>query len=267
MKAVIEILKEQVANINLIYRLATYEIKGKYQAHYLGAAWQFLSPALQIIVYWFVFGLGIRGGNPVGDTPFFIWLLVGLIPWFFISPSIIQGSNSVYSKVALVSKMKFPVSVLPSIVLVSNLFTFLIMAIFLAIIIAIYGINPGMYIIQLPYYLFALFIFLFAVTLLFSTITTIVRDMQAVLQSSMRMLFYMTPVLWDMSELPPKYLNLVKLNPFYYLIEGFRNTIFGHQWFFEDWTYTLYFWATTLLILFIGANIHVRFRKQFVDYL
>ncbi|KKK38784.1 Teichoic acid translocation permease TagG [Mesobacillus campisalis] len=267
MKAILEILREQVLNFHLIFRLASYDIKGKYQSHYLGAAWQFLSPALQILVYWFVFGMGIRGGNPIDGVPFIIWLLIGLIPWFFISPSIIQGSNSVYTKVSMVAKMKFPVSVLPSIVILSNAINFLIMLTFLGVILIIYGVNPGLYILQLPYYLISLFLFLFSVTLLFSTIATIIRDFQIVLQSLMRMMLYVTPVLWDMGNLPSFLLNLLKLNPLYYLIEGFRNTFLARQWFFEDWIYMLYFWVTVLLILFLGTFLHIRFRKKFVDYL
>jgi teichoic acid transport system permease protein len=267
MKAVSEILKEQFIYLNLIFRLAIYDIKGRYQEHYLGVAWQFLNPALRVCVYWFVFGLGIRGGQPVGEIPFFIWLLVGLIPWFFISPAIIQGSNSVYQKVSLVSKMKFPVSILPSVTIVSNLFNFLVLLFLLFVIVIIYGINPGLYLLQLPYYLLCLLTFLFAITLLFSTIATIFRDFQIMLQSGMRMMMYLLPIIWDMSKLPEFFLNLLKLNPLYYLISGFRDTFFGRQWFFEDWVYMGYFWITTLLILYIGSLIHIRFRKQFVDYI
>ena len=122
MNSVGRILKEQSSNFHLILRLSLYDAKSKYQMHYLGAVWQFLGPAIQILLYWLVFGLGIRGGAPVHGIPFFVWLIAGLIPWFFISPSIIQGSNSVYARVSLVSKMKFPVSVLPTVTIVSNSF-------------------------------------------------------------------------------------------------------------------------------------------------
>src|SRR5690554_2361531 len=109
-----QILKEQIDYRHLVFRIAQFENRGMYQTHYLGSLWQFLSPAIQVAIYWFVFGT-IRGGAPVDGTPFFLWLLIGLIPWFFISPTLIQGSNSVHQKVTLVSQMKFPVSLLPSI--------------------------------------------------------------------------------------------------------------------------------------------------------
>lgn len=267
MKAVIDVLKEQILNVYLIFRLASYEIKGKYQSHYLGVAWQFLNPTIQIIVYWLVFGLGIRNGQPIGDVPFFVWMIIGAVPWFFISSSINQGSNSVYSKVSLVAKMKFPVSVLPSITIISNAFNFIFMLLILGIILVVYRINPGIYLVQLPYFLFCMIVFLFAVTLLFSSIATIARDFQLVLQSIMRMMIYLLPVLWDMDKLSSSLLKIFKLNPLYYLIDGFRKTILTPQWFFYDWKYMLYFWAVTLFILWIGSIVHIRFRKQFVDYI
>lgn len=260
-------MKEQSSNFHLIIRLALYDVKGKYQLHYLGAVWQVLSPAAQVLLYWLVFGLGIRGGQPINGVPFFVWLLIGLIPWFFISPAIIQGCNSVYARVSLVSKMKFPVSVLPTVTIISNSFQFFIMLLILAGILMIYGVNPGWHLLQLPYYLVALFVFLFAFTLLGSTIATIVRDFQQALQSIMRMMVYLLPILWDPSQLPHIFKTILELNPIYYIIEGFRYSILGSGWFYEDWIYTLYFWVVTLLILLVGSILHIKFRNKFIDYL
>jgi teichoic acid transport system permease protein len=267
MKAIQEVFNELITNLHLIFRLAVYEIKGKYQLHYLGAAWQFLSPALQIFIYWFVFGVGIRSGHPVDGTPYFVWLLMGMIPWFFISPTIIQGSNSVFTKINLVSKMKFPVSVLPSVTIISNSFTFFVMLFILFGLLFLYGINPGIYLIQLPYYLICLYFFLYSLTLLFSTISVMIRDFQMVLQSFIRMMLYLTPILWDMSRLPDNLVSILKLNPIFYIIEGFRNTFLAREWFFDDMIYASYFWIATSLILFLGSLIHLKFRKQFVDFI
>lgn len=260
-------MKEQSSNFHLIIRLALYDVRSKYQMHYLGIVWQVLNPATQVLLYWLVFGLGIRGGEPVNGVPFFAWLIVGLIPWFFISPSILQGANSVYSRVSLVSKMKFPVSVLPTITIISNAFQFLIMLAVLGVIFVVYGINPGWNLLQLPYYLFATFTFLFAFTLLASTISAVIRDFQLVLQSVMRMMVYLLPILWDTSNLPHIFKTILELNPIYYLIEGFRYSFLGYGWFYEDWLYTLYFWGITGVFLLVGSVLHMKFKHKFIDYL
>lgn len=267
---VVQVIKEQIDHLDLIYRMALFEIKGMYQIHYLGTFWQFLSPAIQIAIYWFVFGT-IRAGSDVDGTPYFLWLIIGLIPWFFISPSIVQSSNSVHQKIGLVSKMNFPVSLLPTIRIFSNSFQYFIMTGILAVIVILYGVDftPKMF--QFIYYLVCLYIFLFAFSLFSSTISTLVRDFQMFLQSMMRMLLYLTPILWDTSLVTEKFgpvvENILKLNPFYYIIDGFRSSILDGPWFYEDVIYGLYFWSLTLALLYFGSKIHLKFRKDFVDYL
>lgn len=267
MTIVLNLLKEQVVHFPLIIRLALYEIKSKYQMHYLGILWQFLNPFIQVCVYWFVFGLGLRNGAPVGDTPFLIYLLIGLVPWFFISPSIIQGSNSIYSKVNLVSKMKFPVSILPTIAIVTNTFNFIIMFVVLIIIAYFYDIALSLYMIQIPYYILCMYVFLYAFTLLFSTISAIIRDFQLLIQSTMRLLFFMTPIFWNINSFSEKYKTIIELNPLTYIISGFRDSLLSSGWFFNDWRYMIYFWSLTLLVLFIGSILHENFKNKFIDYI
>lgn len=264
---VFNILKDQVTHFPLIVRLAIYEIKGKYQMHYLGILWQFLNPFIQVCVYWFVFGIGLRSGKPVGDTPFLIYLLLGLIPWFFISPTIVQGSNSIYSKINLVSKMKFPVNVLPTIIIVGNTFNFLIMLMILIVICYLYGVEFSVYLLQLPYYILCMYAFIYSVTILTSTISTLIRDFQLLIQSTMRLFFFMTPIFWSMDNFSEKYKTLIELNPFTYIVNGFRDSFLTGDWFYEDWSYMFYFWSLTFLLLFVGSIIHNNFKNKFVDYL
>ncbi|WP_153463365.1 ABC transporter permease [Sediminibacillus terrae] len=267
MKTVLNTIKQQFLYFPLILRVALYETKSKYQMHFLGILWQFINPLLQVGVYWFVFGVGIRNGVPIEGTPFFIWLLVGLIPWFFISPTIVQGSNSIYSKINLVSKMKFPVSILPSITIMSNIFGFLITLLILAVVMIVYGIPVNIYILQLPYYLVCLFMLLYSITIFTSTISALIRDFQLLVQTSMRLLFFMTPILWSVNEFPERYHTIIQLNPFAYIVNGFRDSLLNSTWFYEDWRTTLYFWSLTILILFLGALLHENYKNKFVDYL
>lgn len=227
-----------------------------------------------IAIYYFVFGIGIYGGSGIDGAPFFIWLICGLIPWFFIAPSITQGANSVHQKIGLVSKMNFPVSLLPTIRIASNSFQFVIMLGILIVISLLYGIVPSLYTLQIIYYTFCMYVFLISLSLITSTIATLARDFQAFIQSMMRMLFYLTPILWDterltntLGEWGPFLANVLKLNPLFYIIEGFRNSILGRAWFYEDLVYMGYFWVVTFALLYYGSKLHLKFRKNFMDYM
>ncbi|WP_078394046.1 ABC transporter permease [Shouchella patagoniensis] len=267
MKAVLQLLREQYENKHLIFRLAAFEQRSKFQLHYLGALWQLFSPLMQVIVFFVIFGLGIRSGAPVGDTPFFVWLLCGLIPWFFISPTVLQGSNSIHQKIKMVSKMKFPVSVLPSIVIVGNSISFFVMLGVLCIVLAIYSIFSGVYLLQLPYYMLCMYAFLYVFALFSATIATVVRDYYQLLQAGMRMLFFLSPIIWVPSSMPEYLQPILQLNPLYYILNGFRDSFIGGAWFYEDIPYMIYFWAGILLLSFIGAYVFNKFKNSFVDYL
>ncbi|MCY7838659.1 ABC transporter permease [Bacillus haynesii] len=275
MKALLRVLKEQFLSLPLIIRLAAYETKSKYQMNYLGVLWQFLNPLIQMLAYWFVFGIGIRKSSEVvtgvGEVPFIIWMLAGLIPWFFISPTILDGSNSVFKRINMVAKMNFPISSLPSVAIAANLFSYFVMIVVYVIGLLGFGIYPNLHWLEYIYYLFCMIVFMFAFSLFNSTISVLVRDYQFLLQSATRLMFFLLPIFWDIStqlgDKHPTLLNVIKLNPLFYIIDGFRNSFFGGDWFFEDVTYMLYFWALTLLILTVGSILHMKFRDKFVDFL
>src|SRR5699024_4147563 len=107
-----------------------------------------------------------------------------------------------------------------------NSFQFLALLLVLFIITLLYGIFPSVQLLQLPYYLLSMYMFLFAFTIWSSTIATLIRDYQNLLQSMMRMILYLSPILWDpMGDRVPDWLgNILKLNPFYYIIEGIRSS-------------------------------------------
>lgn len=265
MNALVTVIREQFQNSSLMLRLSTSEMNSKYRTHYLGMIWLFLNPVLQIALYWFVFGIGIRAGASVGEIPFFLWLLTGIVTWLFVAPAITQGTRSISSKVNVVSKMNFPMSVLPTIAIVNNLVPYMVMLVIVIGIVLYTGHFSGIYFLQLPYYLFGMVVFLYALNLLMATISIIVRDVQLIVQSIIRFSMFLLPVFWTMENLNPSWIAVLKLNPLFYVLEGVRISMIGDTWFFEDMMYTLYFWSITLFTLWIACKLHVKFRNRFVD--
>ncbi|MFC5775831.1 ABC transporter permease [Ectobacillus antri] len=268
MTALKMVIQEQIQNVYLIWRISLYESKRMYAANILGNAWLFLAPFLQIAVYWIVFGMGIRQGAPINGVPFFVWMICGLIPWFFINSAIGKGTNSIHSRLNVVSKMNFPLSVIPTYVVLSQLYAHLILlgALFV-VVIANLGL-PTWHWIGIIYGLLATITFLVALSFITSTLATIVRDVSMLVQSSLRMLFFLTPVLWEPKEsLSPLFLLLIQANPVYYLIEVYRGALIYRDLSIITSSYTLYFWGIVSILIAVGTSLHVKFRKQFIDYL
>lgn len=274
MKYLFKVIKEQVENFYLIRRLSLYDLKSQHQNNYLGMAWEILNPLIQILIYWFVFSsirrrpdISISTGE---DVPFIYWLLVAFVLWTFFYQSTIQGSKSIYSRLQLLSKMNFPMSVIPNIVIFSQFYIHVVLMIIAILIFNLGGYYINIYYIQLIYYVFATFCLLFAISLITSTLSTIIRDIHMFLNATLRMFLYLSPILWPVTEVISNQLVIIllKLNPLYYLIEGYRSALFGTEWFFiNNWQYSLYFWFLTVVLLVIGSLLHVKFRRHFIDYL
>jgi len=103
-------LKHIVQSRQLIVTLIKNDFKKQYLGSYLGLIWTFIQPLTFMLVIWFVFTYGFRSA-PHGDTPYFLWLASGMIPWFFISNALSAGTNAITSNSFLVKKVAFRVSI------------------------------------------------------------------------------------------------------------------------------------------------------------
>lgn len=266
------IILEQINNFGIIRRISKYEEKATYQSHYLGIIWQFLNPAIQIGIYYLVFGLGVNQGRKADGVPYIVWMLIGIIAWFFINSSILGGSNSIYRQVGMVSKMKFPVSILPLVNITSNFVSYRAMMILLMGTMFGFGIYPTVYWLQYIYYFICMIAFLFAFGVLNSTITVLVRDYHIMLQSILRLLFYISGPIWNFKTMFSGtshrwFIRLLELNPIYYIIDGFRDSFLSKGWFWEKGTQTIFFWLVVMFLLIVGSHIHMKFRARFVDFI
>jgi len=268
MNAMMIVLKEQIKNVYLITRLSLYELKSSNRNMYLGMLWEIINPMIQISIYWFVFGYGIRGGENIEGIPYLQWMLAGISVWFFFNQSILQGSKSIYTRIKVISKMNFPMSVIPTYVIVSKMYHHIVLVGIIFIILQFYHFSVTIYLIQLPYYIFATLALLISLTLVTSTLATIIRDVQMVVQAVMRVMIYLSPILWTPSSLPQFAQSIMMLNPLYYIVEGYRASLLGTSWYFvEFWSYTLYFWGFVVVTFLFGSHIHVKFRNRFIDFL
>ncbi|MFX3618124.1 MAG: ABC transporter permease [Sporolactobacillus sp.] len=275
MKSVWKVVKEQLSSLYLIRRLSLYELKSENNNNYLGMAWIIINPMIQIFIYWLVFGRILGKQDVVVENgervPYIYWLISGIFLWFFLQPSVIQGSKSIYSRIKFIAKMNFPMSTIPTYVIFEKFYQHLMLTV---IIIGILQFTPykiSLYMIQLPYFMFASLAFLISFSLITSTFSTIIRDVHQILISFMRMLFYLTPFLWEpsrLAHLPHIVHEILLLNPMYYLVQGYRSTLLGVSWYeIDHLSYTIYFWAAVFVMLLFGSVVHLKFRDHFVDYL
>ena len=262
---IMDITKEIISNKQRIVRIAQFDYKLENKDTYLGILWSVLTPLIQIGTFWFVFGIGLRSGRDIDGYPYLVWMLAGIIPWFFISACLLKGANSIYSKVASVTKMRFPISTVPISRIVQQLYEFVVMLLIMVVVMFFNGIRPSWSWINLIYYFIYSFVFCASLSLVTSVLSMLVRDFYKLLNSIIRLLFYLTPILWVMDSMPEFYQEVMNYNPIYYVVQGFRDSILYQVPFYERGTQMLVLWILNILIYIWGCVLQAKFKNKFVD--
>lgn len=268
MSKLMNLFVEQISNLHLIWKLTIYKMHSQYANHYLGVFWNILQPTMQVLLYYIVFGLGLRGiKGEVEDVPFIIHLISGLFPWMFLSGAVNSGAMSIYSQLGLVTKMKFPSSILVTISITVGMVNLLITTFILLILSIYYDFVSPLNYFGFLYFIIAAFLLTFGISLLMSTLVVIIRDTRNILQNVMRMMFFLTPIFWSIEGATPILQKITLFNPFAYLVGVYRNIfVHGGNIFYGDVVQIFYFWSFTLLVLFVGTYTHYRFRNNLVDF-
>lgn len=269
MKDVIIYLKEQFKYFRVAVNLSKYSTKSTSMQNKFGRVWEILDPLVQLAINYIIFGILVRRTAPDGLPPL-SWMFIGMGVYTFMQHVITTGSKSVTKQFKLTAKMRFPVSIMPTSSMI-GFFTELFIMVGTGFVIAFfYGYYPSLYWLQLLYYVPMLIVFSLAVSLLCSSIEVVFPDFKFFLNYIFRFLMYGSGVIFDLSHfkvIPQILIQSQLINPFYYLIEGFRDVAFGRSWFWEKGMFNLSFWAITLFLLILAANSHMRIRDRISDYL
>ena len=273
MKDVWKIIKELVKSWPVVIRLARYNNDQVYRQNYLGNIWHFADPALQIGVMILMFAIrnGEDKGNPqaTGLSGYIGWIALGMVTYFFMQAAMKKSAKSIQSQIKILARMRFSLSAVPMTEIMTELRRYFVMLGMAFFAILFMNVKPTIYWFQFFYYFFAMIIFLYALSLVTSTITVLVPDFYnayaAILRVGMWISGVIIPV--DSPSFPLVLSNIFKLNPLYYIIQGFRETLLENpMWFWHNITSNLIFWGIVFILLIVGSHIHIRFRNRFMDF-
>lgn len=267
-KKVFSLPLELYQNRGLIFSLAKNDFKTKYAGSYLGIVWAFVQPVVTILVYWFVFSVGLKAGN-VMEYPFVLYLITGIVPWFFFQDALNGGTNALIEYNYLVKKVVFKISILPIVKIISALFVHGFFVLFTLIISALYGYLPSLYTLQIVYYSFCTFLLALGLVYATSAIVVFFRDLTQIISIVLQVGIWLTPIMWDLTILSdyPVLMKLFKLNPMYYIVSGYRDSILGQVAVTQHWGWTLYFWVFTIALFGLGTVVFKRLKPHFADVL
>ena len=261
-------IKEIISNRKLIAKLSFNDFKTKYAGSFLGIVWAFIQPLITIFVYWFAFQVGLRSQD-VGNFPFALWFMAGLIPWFFFSDGLNGGTNALIDYSYLVKKVVFNIDILPMVKVISAVFVHVFFVIFLLVMYTLYGYFPGVYAIQIVYYSICLFCLVLGLSYITAPLVVFFRDLGQIVNIILQVGVWMTPILWniDTMQVSDTIKKLLKLNPVYYIVQGYRDSLINKVAIWEHPVLTLYFWGFTLIVFVLGTRLFKKLQVHFADVL
>lgn len=270
MNYVISLMKEIVGKRKLIWDLAKADFRKRFVGSYFGIVWMLVQPIVTVLIYFFIFQVGFKSVPPVPGVPYVLWLISGIVPWFYYSEALncVTGCLQEYSY--LVKKVVFQVEILPIIKLISCM---LVHAFFAGIMLAVflcYGRLPMATWIQILYYSFAASMLALAFGYLTSAVNVFFKDMAQIVSICLQFGMWLTPIMYQetmFADKAPWFVTILKLNPFYYVVAGYRDSMLTGNWFWERPKLGIYFWVVTLVIGLVGLRVFKRLRPHFSDVL
>jgi lipopolysaccharide transport system permease protein len=244
----------------LLWSLTLRELRARYRASVLGFFWTFLNPTLSMGVYALVFGVLLP--QRVDHFPYFIF--VRLLPWIFFSSSVGAGASAVSDRRDLLTKVRFPAQVLPATVVATNLINYLLSLPLLLVLGLAYGQVPTWHIVFFLPLVALQTLFTLAVTYLLSALNVAFRDLQHIVPNLLQLAFFLTPVLWSVSNAPERLQQPILLfNPMAALVEGYHDIFYMHMRppFIPLGAVTL----ISIVLLWLSSGVFERRREEFAE--
>lgn len=262
------IVREHIDYRKQIIMLAKSDLIKTYRGAALGWAWAVIKPLMTLFVFWFGFTVGLRHGKPVNGYPYFLWLVAGFTPWFYMRDMIQGGAMCIRKYKHLVTKIKFPISIIPTFTSLSNLVIHLVLLVIAIAGFWFMGFKPDKYYLQIPFYMVLMFMFYELWGLFAGMMAGISKDFLNLVKATTQALFWMSGVIYNVDKIHNETVRTVlKFNPITVIASGYRKAFIYKEWFWED-KVELIGYATTFIIFFLLALwAFKKLRKEIPDVL
>ncbi len=214
-------LSQIVRHRALLFTLTQREIKARYRGSVLGFFWSLVNPLLLTAVYTLVFGVIFAGGELRGGAQglYPLFLVAGLFPWIWVSSSLLEGAVSLTTHSALIRKAVFPVELPPLVVVLTHLVHFLYALPILLLALAgarMLGLQAGGWgMLLLPLVMVIQLPMVAGLTLGLAALNALFRDVKDLLANVLTLLFFLTPILYPLEQIPVLLLRrAILFNPF-----------------------------------------------------
>ncbi len=247
--------------LDLISLLVKRDLKVRYRASILGYLWSMVNPLLMMSILSVVFSFAMRSEI----EHYQIYILSGLVGWNIFAQSLHLGVRCFTDNATLMKKVKIPAWVFPTSIIVSACFHASVALIPYFLISIFMGLDFGWPILQFPIVFILYFFFIEGLVLFLGSLHVFFRDIGHIIEPSLQILFYATPIIYPLSVVPEKWRLYLYLNPMSHFIEGFRSCLYKFQIVsFMDWSWML---GCALISFAAGILTFTKTRKRFLYHI
>ncbi|MBZ8179986.1 ABC transporter permease [Oscillatoria salina] len=246
---------------DLLRELVSRDIKLLYKRSLLGIAWTLINPLLQLAVFVFIFKLVLAIDIPQYSS----YVFTGLLVWTWFQNSLFQATGAIIANRPLIRQPGFPKGILPIVITTTGLIHFLLALPVLIVFLLIDNVELKLIVFFLPILQTIQFLLTVSLAYILAAINVTFRDTQHTLGVLLQLFFYLTPIFYQIDNVPAKYLPLYNLNPMVHLITAYRNIlIYGTA---PDWQALLIIGIATVIFLPVGLYIFRVQSDRFVEEL
>lgn len=232
---------------DLFYELVRTDFVLRYHNSVLGFVWVFLKPFLLFLTLMVVFSWFFNSQVPYYNLN----LLLGIIIYSYFQEAVMRGVSCLYEKSSIILKVNFPkkLAVMTSVVnsFISFFFSFLVFLVFWL------WAKPAGSLFYLPYFFLQisiLTILILGINFVVSIIYIKLRDLMSISEIGLRLIFYLTPIIYPLTIIPERLRPILLLNPLAVVITQSQNTLVsGLQ---ASWQVTVYAFILAGLVALFG---------------
>jgi len=252
-------LEELWRHRGLVAALAGRELKGRYRGSVLGFLWTFLNPLLLLSVYALVFSVYFR----VQMEHYAVFMFTGLLPWIFFSQALMEGTGAISDGGSLVTRVLFPQQVLPVVKVVANLVNYFLSLPILVGFMLASGVTPTWHLVAFLPVVAVHLLFTTGLVLFLATANVFMRDTRHILGNLLTLWFFLTPVLYPLSQVPAPYRILVYLNPAAIFTLAYHDLFFWGRW--PRWDLLGLMLILSLVLLALGIWVFEHYKEYFAE--
>ncbi|HJU04433.1 MAG TPA: ABC transporter permease [Nitrospiraceae bacterium] len=246
---------------DLLRELVGRDMKLRYKRSVLGIVWSLLNPLAQFSVLYFVFHVLL----PLNIPHYASFLFTGMLTWNWFQSSLLFATGAIVENRELVKRPGFPAAILPTVTVTSHLVHFLLAIPILLLCVVLDVGRPTPAIAALPLVIAIQFTLILGLAYVVAALYVTFRDTQYLLGVLLQLLFFLTPVFYDLATVPERYRGLLTLNPMVHLIEAYRAILIHGTW--PDRGALMILIGGTGLLLAAGYLIFERASSRFVEEL